>query len=70
VFTPDFQLPPKPLGPLSHPGQAPVSGTATLIENLSVNAIPIISYAQEKLSVAVCNFRFYAVRLSVTECVS
>jgi len=44
AFAPNFQLPAKALGTLSHPQEPPVSRTRALIGNFRMNPTPIVSH--------------------------
>src|SRR5215472_12104545 len=70
VLAPNFQVPAKALGAFAHPREAPVSRTSPLVSNLRSNSHSIVSHAQQKLRIAVGNFRFDLLRLRMAERVS
>src|SRR6266576_7079345 len=70
AFTPDFHLPAKALGAFAHPRQAPVSSTRARIGNLKINSTPVVTHVQQKLRIAVRNFRYNLLRPGMAERVS
>src|SRR5882724_7644255 len=70
VFAPDFQLPAKALGAFAHSRQPPVSGTRSLIGNLRINPMSVVSNMQKKLGITVGNLRFNLLRSAMAERVS
>src|SRR6266850_2151974 len=69
-FAPDFQLPAKALRAFAHPRQSPVSGTRSLIGNLRINPMSVVSNIQKKLGITVGNLRFDLLRSGMAERVS
>src|SRR5258708_634056 len=70
VFAPDIQIPAKALRAFAHSGQPPVSCTRSLVGNLSINPIPVVSNMQKKLEISVGNLRFNLLRSGMAERVS
>src|SRR5580704_1944095 len=70
VFAPNFQVPAEAFGTLAHPWEPPVSRASASIGNFRINPTPIVSHAQRKLRIAVCNFRLDFLCLRVAKSVS
>ena len=57
-FAPETQLRPDVLRAFAEPGQPPVSGAPSLLQDFRVNTFSIVAYTQAKLMIIVPDFGF------------